>query len=140
MARKETAKQRTDSELGARLSDARKAKGYTQKQMGDFFGITQTAWQNYEYGREMKSSMIKQVCAILECSPSWLLGISDEGQQLPPESPLLVALKEAFAQLNDNGQRKVIGYAEDLTGNVEYRLSVKKRAVPNSELQKAVGE
>lgn len=140
MARKETAKQRIDREMGARLAAARKAKGFTQKQMGDHFGITQAAWQNYEYGREMKSSMIKQVCAILECSPSWLLGISDEGQQLPPESPLLVALKEAFAQLNDNGQRKVVGYAEDLTGNVEYRLTVKKRAVSDTRIRKAVGE
>ena len=140
MARKETAKQRIDKEMGARLAAARKAKGFTQKRMGDYFGITQVAWQNYEYGREMKSSMIKQVCAILECSPSWLLGISDDGQQLPPESPLLIALKDSFAHLNDAGQRKVVGYAEDLAGNAEYRVSVKNRAVPDSELQKAVGE
>ncbi len=140
MARKKTARERDDKEAGARLAEARNAKGLTQKQMADEFGLTPQGWANYEYGREMKTSMIKQVCAILECSPSWLLGITEEGEHLPPESPLLKALKESFEQLNIKGQKKVVGYAEDLTGNVEYTLQVKKEEVQDNRLPKAVGE
>lgn len=130
----------TQLESWDRLVLAREAKGLSQADIAKKLKMSQQAYHPYEHGREMKASMIKQVCAILECSPSWLLGITDEGQQLPPESPLLVALKEAFSQLNDNGQRKVVGYAEDLTGNVEYRLTVKKRAVSDTGIRKAVGE
>lgn len=138
--KKKTARERDDKEAGARLAEARNAKGLTQKQMADEFGLTPQAWANYEYGREMKAGMIKQVCAILECSPSWLLGMAEEGEHLPPESPLLKALKESFEQLNVKGQKKVVGYAEDLTGNVEYTLKIKKEGMQNSPLPKVVGE
>lgn len=125
MARKNTAADRVDIEAGKRLANARNAKKLTQQDMADHFGITKQAWQYYEYGREMKASMIKEVCALLECSPSWLLGMTEEGQQLPPESPLLVALKESLSKLNSKGQKKVADYADDLTGNAEYVVRTK---------------
>lgn len=134
MARKETAKQRMDKDLGARLASARKAKGFTQEQMASLFGITKQAYQNYEYGREMKSSMIVKICAVLECSPSWLLGIKESGQYLAPESPLLVALKVAFEELNDKGKRKVVTYAEDLSCNPEMVIDVKSTHVQDNQV------
>lgn len=115
-----------------RLVAAREAKGLSQKEMAESLGMKQPSYNYYEHGREMKASMIVKVCAILECSPGWLVGAEEEGQHLPPESPLLKRLKEAFNELNNKGQKKVVGYAEDLTGNVEYTLTVKKEAA-NSE-------
>ena len=123
MARKETASQRKCPEMGERIKCAREAKKLTQQQMADYFGITKQGWQNYEYGREMKSGMIVQVCAILECSPSWLLGIKDEGMHLPPESELLKALKAEFEKLNDKGQKKAVENTHDLTFVPEYSKS-----------------
>lgn len=120
--KKTKARDRIDKATGSRLAEARKAKGLTQSQMADTFGLTVQGYQNYEYGQEMKSGMIVQVCAILECSPSWLLGVAEEGQQLPPDSPLLMRLKSAFEQLNPTGQTKVVDYAEDLTGNETYAV------------------
>ena len=120
--KKTKARDRIDKATGRRLAAARKAKGLTQSQMADMFGLTIQGYQNYEYGQEMKSGMIVQVCAILECSPSWLLGVAEEGQQLPPDSPLLMRLKAAFEQLNPTGQTKVVDYAEDLTGNETYAV------------------
>lgn len=122
------------------LALAREAKDMTQAELAKKLGLSQQNYHNYEHGREMKAGMLKQVCAILECSPSWLLGMAEEGEQLPPESPLLKALKESFGQLNVKGQKKVVGYAEDLTGNVEYTLKVKKERVSDDPLPKAVGE
>ncbi len=115
-----------------RLIQAREAKGLTQADMARELKMTQQSYFHYEHGREMKASMIVKVCAILECSPGWLIGHEEEGQHLPPESPLLKRLKEAFNELNNKGQKKVVGYAEDLTGNVEYCITIKKEA-QNSE-------
>lgn len=122
-----------------RLAMAREAKGLSQGKMASMLGMTQQAYHNYEHGREMKASMICKVCAILECSPSWLLGIDDDGMDVPPESPLMRELRSAFERLNKKGQQKVVGYANDLTGNVEYRVSVKKSDEDN-QLPVAVGQ
>lgn len=123
--KKTTAKERIDKELGMRLATARKAKGYTQSQMAEFFGITQPAYQNYEYGREIRSSMIVQLCELLECSTSWLLGVKDEGEHLDPEDPIMRALHIACDKLNDKGKKKVVTYAEDLSCNPEMVIDVK---------------
>ena len=96
--------------------------------------MKQQTYHNFEHGREMKAGMIKEVCAILECSPSWLLGMTERGQQLPPESPLMVALKDSLSKLNDKGQRKVAAYADDLTGNSEYVVRAKS-ALQDSEVR-----
>lgn len=121
-----------------RLAIARDAKGLNQKELANMLGMTQQTYNPYEHGREMKASMIVKVCAILECSPGWLVGVEEEGQHLPPESPLLKRLKEAFNELNNKGQKKVVGYAEDLTGNVEYTLTVKKEAANSESSTEAV--
>ncbi|MBR2838966.1 MAG: helix-turn-helix transcriptional regulator [Kiritimatiellae bacterium] len=105
-----------------RLAIARNNKGLSQAALAEKLGMSQQKYHPYEHGREMKSGMIVQVCAILECSPSWLLGVAEEGQQLPPDSPLLMRLKAAFEQLNPTGQTKVVDYAEDLTGNETYAV------------------
>lgn len=118
-------------EVWDRLVLAREAKEFSQADVARALGMSQQTYHNYEHGREMKASMIKEVCAILECSPSWLLGMTEEGQQLPPESPLLIALKESLSKLNSKGQKKVADYAEDLTGNAEYVVRTKSEVQDN---------
>jgi len=120
MPRKTTAAQRKDLATGERLAAARNAMGYTQKQMAEMFGISDVAWRNYEKGRELKSGMIIQICAILECSPNWLLGVKDEGMHLPPNSLLLRQLKSAFEELSDEGQREAVKRVQELTKLPEY--------------------
>lgn len=115
----------SDLDICDRLAIAREAKGLSQADVARMLGMKQQTYHNFEHGRDMKAGMIKEVCAILECSPSWLLGMTERGQQLPPESPLMVALKESLAKLNDKGQRKVAAYADDLTGNSEYVVRAK---------------
>ena len=96
------------SAIRSRLVEARKAKKYTQEDMGDFFDMSKQGWRRYEEKAELKASMIVQVCAILECSPSWLLGVNDDGQHLAPESELLKELKREFAKLNAHGQGEAV--------------------------------
>lgn len=101
--------------MGERLAKARKAKSYTQRQMADAFGISEVAWRNYEKGRELRSGMIISICAVLECSPNWLLGYHDTGMHLAPDSLLLKQLKEAFKQLNGEGQQEAVKRVQELT-------------------------
>lgn len=92
--------------------------------MADALGLTIQAYQRYEYNKhDMKGSMIIKVCAILECSSDWLLGIKDTGAALPPESEVLRNLRERAEQLNVKGQRKLADYAEDLTDSGKYASS-----------------
>ena len=109
--------------IRARLTEARKAKNYTHELMGSYFGMTKQGWRRYEETADLKASMIVPLCAILECSPSWLLGMKDDGQNLPPDSLLLAALKREFEKLNDKGQRKAVEDVRELSFVPEYKKS-----------------
>ena len=130
MPRKETAADRRDPETGKRLAEARNAKGYTQRQMADIFGISEVAWRNYEKGRELKSGMIVQICAVLECSPNWLLGVNNERMALNPESRLMKQLREAFDELSTEGQKEALKRVQELTHLPQYRAKGENEAGP----------
>lgn len=121
--KKQIESQRRD--ISQRLASARKSKGYTQSQMADLFGISQTAYQKYEYGREIKSTMLVKLCTIFECSPSWLLGLKEEGQHLAPEDPIMARLRATCEILNDKGKKKVADYADDVSRNPEMVVKLK---------------
>lgn len=114
--------------MGQRLAEARKAKGYTQRQMAEVFDITEVAWRNYEKGRELRSGMIVSICAVLECSPNWLLGVKETGMHLAPDSLLLKQLKDAFRQLNGEGQQEAVKRVQELTEIQRYTELEKKDA------------
>jgi len=109
------------SEIAARLVEAREAKGLSGAQLARELGMSQQKYHPYEHEREMKASMIVQVCAILECSPSWLLGIQDEGKRLAPESELLKALRREFEKMNEKGQRRAVESVRELSFVPEYQ-------------------
>jgi transcriptional regulator with XRE-family HTH domain len=120
MPTKKTAAERVNPEMGGRIAQARRKEGYTQRQMAEMFGISEVAWRNYEKGRELKSGMIVEICAILKCSPNWLLGVSEEGACLHEDSLLLRQLRMVFDELNAEGQKKVVDYARDLSSIPSY--------------------
>lgn len=124
-------------ERGKRLASARNLKGLTQQRMADLLGVKLQTYQNYEYGkRDMKGTSIMKVCAILGCSPDWILGTTDEGMVLPDDDYLLSQIRARmtedsnrvcideltryFQLLNEKGRNKVIGYAKDLSKVSEY--------------------
>lgn len=123
-----------DKERGERLRRAREAKGLTQRDLADALGITSQAYQNYEYGRELRSSVMVAICTLLGCSPSWLLGLAQEGEHLADSDPVLVALRETCAKLNHAGKLKVADYAKDLACNPSYLMEVKKTDVSDNSV------
>jgi transcriptional regulator with XRE-family HTH domain len=112
-------------EIGKRLKMARENKKLSQQDMGDLLKTSYQNYARYEKGADIKSTLLIKFCAILECSPNWLLGIEDEGQHLPPESPLLQELKKAFELLNREGQKQAMTQVSILAGNPAYRISAK---------------
>lgn len=123
-----------DKGRGERLRQAREAKGLTQKDVADALGITSQAYQNYEYGRELRSSAMVAICTTLGCSPSWLLGIAEEGGRLSDDDPIMVSLRETCKKLNSAGKTKVANYAEDLACNPSYLVEVKKTELPDNSV------
>lgn len=60
-------------ELKDRLRQARNAKGYSQAKLGEIVGITQTAIQYIENGRNQGSTKIFEIARALDVSAEWLL-------------------------------------------------------------------
>ena len=120
MCARTTSKDRENPEMGKRLRNRREELGLSQKDVANRIGVTPGAYQNYEYGKEISSGRIIQICAVLECSPNWLLGYHDTGRQLAPDSLLLKQLKNAFKLLNDEGQQEAVKRVRDLTYNPTY--------------------
>lgn len=129
--------ERLRNEIGHRVMIARKAKGLTQRDLAKAFGISLNAFSNYEHGREIKGTMLVKLADILECSVSWLLGVSEEGQHLEPQDPLMVRIHAAAMLLNNRGKRKVADYAEDMT-RVPEMTREGKSAVPDNPVSEEV--
>lgn len=108
--------------VGDRLREARNSKGWSQSDLAERLGMSQQRYNNYEHDRELKSGMIIQICAILECSPNWLLGVKDTGMQLAPDSLLLKQLKDAFAKLNEHGKQEAVKRVTELSVVPEYTI------------------
>lgn len=137
MCARTTSKDRENPEVGMRLRNKRESLGLNQSDVAKAIGVSTGAYQNYEYGKEISSGRILQICAVLKCSPNWLLGYSDEGEHLAEGSLMLHQLREAFDALNEVGQQKVAEYAQDLTHNPAYTERKNAGAIDN--VQEVVG-
>lgn len=115
MAARTSSKERINPEIGRRLRQRREILGLSQKDVAERIGITTGAYQNYEYGKEILSGRLIQICAVLECSPNWLLGVKDEGMNLDPDSLLLHQLRDAFNRLNEEGQQEAVKRVTELS-------------------------
>lgn len=66
-----------------RLKELREFAGLSQKKMAASLGVSESAYQNYEYGiREMPSRVISRACEIYGCNFDWLVGLSEEDSAL----------------------------------------------------------
>lgn len=69
-------------DMGERIKELRKAKGYTQQDLARKLGLKDSAIAKYENGRveNIKRNVIAQMAEILDCSPTYLMGF-DSGEQ-----------------------------------------------------------
>ena len=65
-----------------RLKECRKTKGVTQKEVADFLGMTDRAYQNYEYGNsEAPYETLAKLADFFGVSTDYLLGRDNCGQE-----------------------------------------------------------
>ena len=65
--------------FGERVRELRKAKGRTQKQMGEFLGLTERTYRAYEAGEvDPPSSKAIKLADYFDVSIDYLLGRSDD--------------------------------------------------------------
>lgn len=64
--------------IGQNLKNARKAKGYTQKEVANFAHMTQQQYSRFENGVfELNYSQILFLCDLLDTTPNELFGYTD---------------------------------------------------------------
>ena len=72
-----------NKEIGFRIRSARKAKRLNQTEFAKLLDKSLRTVQKYESGEiEVSVAVIKDISKILECSPSYLLGLDDENRLL----------------------------------------------------------
>lgn len=112
------------------LKKARLARGYTQQQVADALGITNSAYCGYETGkRQPDVAKIKQIANILKTSGDILLetgfGADAEKSPAPAEADAgdkrLDGIIENYHQLNEAGQQQLADQAEALTYMPKYK-------------------
>ena len=64
--------------IGKVLYELRRENGYTQKQVSDYLGITQSNLSKIENGeRNFNITLLDKLCLLYNCSPEYLLGETD---------------------------------------------------------------
>lgn len=63
-----------------RMKKAREIRGITLKELGKSIGKTEATVQRYESGeiKNLKNDIIEQIARVLDVSPAYLMGWSDE--------------------------------------------------------------
>lgn len=121
--------------IGENIKRERKQKGLTQEELAKKLGVSVMTVRRFETdAREPKMNMIKKIAAVLNIDYIFLIRTSlnpqiitetsegieikemskKEAEQLLEQLPQNQLL-EAFQSLNEDGQNKVIEYANDIT-------------------------
>lgn len=85
-----------------RLKKLRKLKHVTQKELGNYLGVTQNAIFNWENGKtEPTAETIEKIAEYFDVSPSYLMGwgLEEEGQDINIIEPDVEQLREEYRDL-----------------------------------------
>lgn len=118
------------------LRQLRESTGLNQKDFAASVGMKQTTYNGYETGKHRpKSDVLITIAAKYNVSVDYLLGFSNDGPDTTRKSPnaadaasgdmydlspRMDALHAAMDQLNEQGQEKVLEYANDLVSSDNY--------------------
>lgn len=106
--------------FGSRLKERRETLRMTQAQVGSALGVTGAAIGNYEKGISFPNAdILYRVFSTMKCDANFLF--QDEmSDYYAGKQPGLVALEDCYLQLNEEGQTKLIEYADDLVSSGKY--------------------
>ena len=114
--------------FSSRLRQAREQANLTQQDFAKKLGVTKNAISNYENGvSSPKWDVLVKIFDVLQVEPNFLYQDDFTASSIDTAlTPTQTSLLSIFDELNDEGQGKVIEYAEDLwrTGYYKKRGSV----------------
>ena len=108
--------------MADRIKERRIAMGYTQEELAEKIGLKKSAIAKYENGRveNIKRPIIKKMAAVLECTPSYLLGFDANIEQsgafvayMMMDTTFTEYVKK-FHSLPDDERQRVYGYIDSL--------------------------
>lgn len=108
---------------GERIRQLRIEHQLTQEELGAKVGVQKAAIYKYENGLivNLKRSTIEKLALVLDTTPTYLMGMEDDEPEQTALTPAQASLLAVFNELNEEGQSKVIGYAEDLCRTGYYK-------------------
>lgn len=111
---------------GERIRQLRIEHQMTQEELGAKVGVQKAAIYKYENGLivNLKRSTLEKLAIVLETTPTYLMGMEDSEPTASPPPALTATqtvLLSIFNELNEEGQEKVITYAEDLNRTGYYK-------------------
>ena len=67
-----------DANVGERAAHLRHLLSLSQSEVAEKLNVTRQTLANYESGKTpMRAFIIRQLCDIYQCSPDWILGVTD---------------------------------------------------------------
>lgn len=112
--------------LGNSIKELRKTKKLTQKNLAELTGFKQNTISNHENGnRQLDETDIRVYAEALGVSPQYLFDRAKPSSIETIPQPATSPIQSIYDQLEPNGQRKVITYAEKLRDEQEKRRKAK---------------
>ena len=108
-----------------KIKQARSIAGYSQKELASVIGVAPSTLNGYENGtHDPKSYLLCKIAEACSVSVDFLLGRpennSEKEKALPDLGKAETILLESFSLLNDEGQEKLIDFADDLVKSGKY--------------------
>lgn len=109
--------------IGENIRLARKARGLTQKQLGDLCGMADSAIRRYELGNgRPKIETIQRIAKALDVDPFSLMDFDTASNAVFNRiNNMAKYLLLAFDQLNEEGQHKALERVEELAEIPKYK-------------------
>lgn len=107
--------------FGSRLRERREALKLKQSDLGALLGVTGSAIGNYENGVSApKADILYKVFDVLQCDANYLFQdeMSEKNSAVVKADEALLAL---FHEMNEEGQEKLLDYADDLVKSEKYK-------------------
>ena len=111
---------------GERMKFRRKELGLSADEVAAALNVSRATIFRYEKGdiEKLPGSALEPLAKALHTTPAYLMGWEESPSAdipTPPPSLPLQRLTQALNQLNDEGQTKLVDYADDLVSSGRYR-------------------
>lgn len=109
--------------LGEKIKSARKAKGFTQRQLADLVNAKHNSVSDWEKGKSKPDpDTIELLCGALEVTPTWLVGSKSDDEYADiigkiMNEPGLLDMIDDYKNLSENDKKAICQIISSLRGS-----------------------